>query len=652
MKVLVVEDSHPMRTVVKTMLSRMGYGDVLEASNGAEAWEKMQTEHVDLLLTDWNMPVMGGLEFLSKVRGHPDYADLPVVMFTARAEKEDVVKALMAGIDTYLAKPFDQPQLKEKIDFVLRGTNDRLLQRIVGNVDAMEAKATSPLIILGEAARSLQQLKRPDNREVVEYLGKVASGLSMIAAEGAHIGYVLEDNSTNITRRIRELGVRLRLLLLSSDLPGGGVTFARLVSINKPDHLAVCLSYRVGSVPESARTALEKQGVSTIRRDQLDAQVIHQLLRDQVLDKLVEEVVEKLPSPEQIRARIERDIQNLGSLPVLPQVYHQITALDKDPNSDIQDWARVIDMDPLSKAQVIRRARSPAYGFRGEITEAKQAVILLGKNAVKELVVSGAMRNSLDGIGTQELNVDDYWIHSVGVAVTARLLSFPLDEKDRSPEQRKDFENFELSSEAVELLTKLKLSEKLVLGEGEDPFVGGMMHDIGKVALICSYPGIFTVITQNMELDGWRTPMLSVENAVAGGADHTMVGRILASSWQLGETLCGLVEQHHAPDPENRYSQLIALADFLAAGIYPFPRQANYPAVMLLKGEATEEESHGESDESESPQPGEDPSVAGQRFLPEGLLEKLEVSFDDLIALGRQLAPTVRKLADGIRESL
>jgi two-component system chemotaxis response regulator CheY len=521
MKVLVVEDSHQMRVVVRTMLKRMGYGDVLEAANGAEAWEKMQFEPVDLLLTDWNMPTMGGLELLTKVRTHADYADLPIVLFTARTEKEDVVNALKAGTDTYLAKPFDQPQLKTKIDSVMRGSGDRLIQRIVGNADAIAAKAMHPLIIIGESACTQGSLKKPDNRAVVDYLRKVTSGLALMAEKGGSIGYVLEDNTSNITRQIKQLGTRLRMLLLSIDVPGGGVTLARLASINKPDHLAVCLSCQPSALPAEARSALEGMGVILVSRDQIDAQTIHQLLEDNVVGKLKDEAVEKLPSPEQIRARIERDIQNLGSLPVLPQVYHQITALDKDPDSDIQDWARVIDMDPLSKAQVIRRARSPAYGFKGEITEAKQAVILLGKNTVKELVVSAATRKSLDGIGTEELNVDDYWIHSVGVAITARLLSFGLDESQWSAEQRKDFEGFGLGDEALELLRKLNLSEQLTLAEDQDPFVAGMMHDIGKVALICSYPGIFTVITQSMELDSWNTPMLAVENAVAGGGPTT-----------------------------------------------------------------------------------------------------------------------------------
>ena len=67
-------------------------------------------------------------------------------------------------------------------------------------------------------------------------------------------------------------------------------------------------------------------------------------------------------------------------LPVLAHVFQKITVLDQNPDSAMQDWINVIETDPLSSAQVIRRARSPAYGFQGEITEVGKAIVLLGKD--------------------------------------------------------------------------------------------------------------------------------------------------------------------------------------------------------------------------------------------------------------------------------
>ena len=87
----------------------------------------------------------------------------------------------------------------------------------------------------------------------------------------------------------------------------------------------------------------------------------------------------ELPSPEEIRKRIDNDIRNMVNLPVLPQGYNQIVALDKDPESEMQDWISDIETDPPSAAQVIRRSRPPMYGFQSEINEVGKAVVLLAR---------------------------------------------------------------------------------------------------------------------------------------------------------------------------------------------------------------------------------------------------------------------------------
>ena len=167
------------------------------------------------------------------------------------------------------------------------------------------------------------------------------------------------------------------------------------------------------------------------------------------------------------------------------------------------------------------------------------------------------------------------------------------------------------------------------------------MHDIGKVALVQSYPGLFSVIVQDLNLKSWKMPMNVAENQVAGGDHHMLVGRILAESWKLGEDLCQIIEQHHAPNSEARFPQLVTLANFVGGGIYPYPKQAEFPMVQLLRdqpeGTAEVEPSHHEDSLSQ--------------FLPESLLEQFEIQLDDLLALARHLAPTVRRLAEEMRKS-
>lgn len=113
MKVLVVDDSGVMRKIVIRALNGIGVENTLEAGDGREGWEVFQAEKPDLVLTDWNMPEMNGLEFLQTIR--KSGSKVPVVMITTESEKSRVIEAIQAGVNDYLCKPFEQETLREKM---------------------------------------------------------------------------------------------------------------------------------------------------------------------------------------------------------------------------------------------------------------------------------------------------------------------------------------------------------------------------------------------------------------------------------------------------------------------------------------------------------------------------------------------------------
>ncbi|MFP4332605.1 MAG: chemotaxis response regulator CheY [Campylobacterales bacterium] len=125
MKLLVVDDSSTMRRIIKNTLSRLGYTEILEAEDGAKAWEIMSDENsgVGILITDWNMPEMNGLELVKKVRSEQRYKDVPIIMVTTEGGKAEVITALKAGVNNYIVKPFTPQVLKEKLEAVL-GVNE------------------------------------------------------------------------------------------------------------------------------------------------------------------------------------------------------------------------------------------------------------------------------------------------------------------------------------------------------------------------------------------------------------------------------------------------------------------------------------------------------------------------------------------------
>ena len=116
MKVLLVDDSVTMRRIQKTQINTLGITDIIEAGDGQEALGKLKgSMPIDLVLLDWNMPVMDGITFLKTVRADDTYKDVKIIMCTSESEKTRVVEALKSGANNYIIKPFTPEALKEKL---------------------------------------------------------------------------------------------------------------------------------------------------------------------------------------------------------------------------------------------------------------------------------------------------------------------------------------------------------------------------------------------------------------------------------------------------------------------------------------------------------------------------------------------------------
>ena len=123
-KVLIVDDMDSVRSILNTVLTEMGFKNILEAENGQEAMAIYleQTEslrNIDLIISDLNMPVMNGIEFLKAVRGHYFGEDVPFLVVTTEQEKEIVLECIQAGASNYIIKPFEKDVVKERVTEVL-----------------------------------------------------------------------------------------------------------------------------------------------------------------------------------------------------------------------------------------------------------------------------------------------------------------------------------------------------------------------------------------------------------------------------------------------------------------------------------------------------------------------------------------------------
>ena len=118
MKILIVDDFSTMRRIIKNLLRDLGFTNTHEADDGTSALPMLQGGSFDLLITDWNMPGMQGIELLKTVRADEVLSSLSVLMVTAESKREQIVEAAQAGVNGYVVKPFTAGTLEQKIRLI------------------------------------------------------------------------------------------------------------------------------------------------------------------------------------------------------------------------------------------------------------------------------------------------------------------------------------------------------------------------------------------------------------------------------------------------------------------------------------------------------------------------------------------------------
>ena len=111
-----LDDFSTMRRIIKNILRQLELNNVVEADDGTTAWEILNKDHINFIISDWNMPQMTGIELLRKVRASEDYGHLPFLMVTAEAQQANIIEAAQAGVSNYIVKPFTAETMKQKID--------------------------------------------------------------------------------------------------------------------------------------------------------------------------------------------------------------------------------------------------------------------------------------------------------------------------------------------------------------------------------------------------------------------------------------------------------------------------------------------------------------------------------------------------------
>jgi putative nucleotidyltransferase with HDIG domain len=203
----------------------------------------------------------------------------------------------------------------------------------------------------------------------------------------------------------------------------------------------------------------------------------------------------------------------IRQLPPFPATVNKVMEICRDINTSPTDLTRVISLDPVLTGKVMQVVNSAYFGFSREIISPVRAVVMLGMNTVKNLVLGSTV---MSAFGTHKnfraLNMDLFWKHSLGVGVIAKLIA-----------------------------KKRNIDNKLLEGY----FIAGLLHDIGKIPMNSKFSDEYLNILSIQEKE--PLPLFISEKQLLG-IDHTFVGNLIAKKWNLGQEISDTITYHHTPE--------------------------------------------------------------------------------------------------------
>jgi putative nucleotidyltransferase with HDIG domain len=220
----------------------------------------------------------------------------------------------------------------------------------------------------------------------------------------------------------------------------------------------------------------------------------------------------------------------IARMPSLSTTAAKVLETCNNPQSSPNDLNRVISLDPVLAAQVLRLTNSAYYSLSHPVSSLTRAIIMLGINTVKNLVLSFAILEQLRKAKSfRALSAQKFWAHSLSVGVIAKCLA---------------------------------MARGVSLSDQEEFFVCGLLHDLGKIPLNCQFPDEYSQMLDLAKRSHW--PLAHAESVVFG-IDHSVIGGLIAKKWRLSRPFIEALEWHHQPDkslPEHQQLVLIvALAD-------------------------------------------------------------------------------------------
>jgi len=231
--------------------------------------------------------------------------------------------------------------------------------------------------------------------------------------------------------------------------------------------------------------------------------------------------------------KLKNKINNIKDLPTLPDVVIQCNKLLQNPDVLLADLVKIIEEDQSIATKILRIVNSAFYGFPGKITTISQAVIILGFNTIRNIMLSVSVFSAFPAKEDSDLfNLTKFWKHSVGCGSTAKILC-----------------------------------EKLKVANSGEIFIAGLLHDLGKIVLVQFFQKEFY---RALQAAHQKNILIFEAEKEEFGASHSQVGKYLAERWKLPPNLIEVITYHHNPSQSKIATELtsiIHLSDIICRGI-------------------------------------------------------------------------------------
>ncbi|MEW6413013.1 MAG: HDOD domain-containing protein [Candidatus Zixiibacteriota bacterium] len=235
----------------------------------------------------------------------------------------------------------------------------------------------------------------------------------------------------------------------------------------------------------------------------------------------------------EIDNKIKRVVSNIRNLPTPPIVFHQIQKVINDPGVSAEKVANILAEDPAMSVKVLRLTNSAFYGLAREIESVKQAVVIVGFEAIKNLVLSASVLDMFKGKNIDEEYQEKYWRHSLSTAFCCRLLARRLRSRG--------------------------------MVDPDSAFSAGLLHDVGKMVICCFLPDEWKRYKAEREADT-NSEDFEIEERLFGFT-HSQVGGFLGTQWKIPHKLVEAITLHHHPQLEEKkdpITYIVYLADYIS----------------------------------------------------------------------------------------